>query len=212
MHSMPVVFAAQNPSAVKELHATIQCGVRPKGAGANKKSNNPAYYGTKYPWVNEADGLNQDAVHDGFHLSSYLITAKYLFFDTEEGATALNLTTLPSDNQCSQASGFVFPPLVSTLDIPRDFPDHSSLPSTCAQFASLTLISATEVSPCRVNISPESERAFWPTECHNTLLPVSGCLDRTTKDDITGRDHGRAAWAAITLTFALIFGLGLVGY
>ncbi|KAL4812147.1 hypothetical protein BDW67DRAFT_188971 [Aspergillus spinulosporus] len=223
MHSMPVVFAVQNPSVAKELHATIQYGVRPKGGGAHEtvvgnllnttgsweffwnlywlncsQSNDPAYYDTKYPWVLEADGLNQDAVQDGFHLSSYLITAKYLFFDTK--------VPLP------EASGFVVPALVNTLDIPRDFPDHNSLPSTCAQLANSTLTSATEASPCRVSISLEAEASILAdAECHSTLFPTSGCPDKTPKDDVAaGDDHGRAAWAAISLAFALA--VGLVGY
>ncbi|CBF89339.1 hypothetical protein AN0510.2 [Aspergillus nidulans FGSC A4] len=256
MHSMPVVFAIQNPSVAKELHATIQYGVRPKGGGSNEtvwsysdelanvpanattyfsstslgnmlnttgsweffwnlywlncsQSNDPAYYDSKYPWVLGADGLNQDAVLDGFHLSSYLVTAKYLFFDTKEGGTAVNLTTLTSDNQCSEASGFVVPALVNTLDIPRDFPDHNSLPSTCAQLANSTSTSATKASPCRVSISPEAEASILAdAECHNTLFPTSGCPDKTPGDDVAaGLDHGRAVWAAITLAFALAVGL-----
>jgi hypothetical protein len=55
-------------------------------------------YNTKYLSVLEAHSLNQDAIQDGFHLPNYLITVKYLFFNTKEGGTAINLTTLTSDN------------------------------------------------------------------------------------------------------------------
>ncbi|KAI9376163.1 hypothetical protein BJX61DRAFT_461609 [Aspergillus egyptiacus] len=254
MHSMPVVFAVQNPSAAKELHAVIEHGVRPKGGGytvwghsdelatvpANvttyfssssldtmlnttgsweffwnmywlncSRSYDPEYYNTKFPWVLDADGLNLDTVQDGFHLSKYLITAHSLFFDTQEDGAVVNLTTLTSGDHCSEASGFVFPAVLNTLDIPRDFPDHRSLPSTCAQIVNSTLTSATDANPCKVSISSVAEaRILADAECYNAVFPGSGCPDKTPEDGIAaGHDHGQAAWTAVTLALALVVGL-----
>ncbi|KAL2822993.1 hypothetical protein BJX63DRAFT_376032 [Aspergillus granulosus] len=258
-HSMPVVFAVQNPSVAQQLHAAIQYGVRPKGGGPNETvwsyvgqlanipanattyfsatslgnmlnttgsweffwnlswlncsdSDDPEYYNIKYPWVLDAEGLNQDEVQDGFHLSNYWITVKHLFFDTREGGTEVNLITLTSGDHCSEASGFVIPSLVDTLEIPRDFPYISNGMSTCAQLANSSLTSARAASPCKVSISPEAEASILAdAECHNTIFPTSGCPHKKPTDNLVAdRDHGQAAWLAVTMAFAFV--LGVVGY
>ncbi|RDW84138.1 uncharacterized protein DSM5745_04464 [Aspergillus mulundensis] len=259
--AMPVVFAIQNAPVAKDLRATIEYGIFPKGrrnetvrSYADYLSNipentttyfsssnldhmlnktgsweffwqlywmncswtqDPAYNNTDYPWVAGAlGGLNLDVHEDGFHNTAYRITAGSLSFETAEGGTDVNLTTLTSSDKCSGASGFVFPSLVKDLDYPFEFPQTTPDEKTCPQLASSSMASATDnVSPCKVSISPEAEASILAVaECHNSVWPTSGCPDKKEKpkdDAAAGQDHRQAAWLA---ALAVALGFGIVGY
>ncbi|KAL4904080.1 hypothetical protein BDW74DRAFT_155077 [Aspergillus multicolor] len=179
-------------------------------------SADSAYNNTEYPWVSGAlDGVNQDAVEDGFHMSDYQFTANSFSFEIKDGGATVNLTTLSGSDQCGDASGFVLPAIKGTTPFPIHFSEKPKDMDSCAVLdnSTLTLASATEAAePCKVSIGAVAEASILAeSKCNDITFSSSGCTDEQPKDDAAaGQNHGQAAWLAATL--AVILGFGIVGY